>query len=49
MPGSKLVLSKTWREKFALRNEGTSTAGKTEPKHNSGVIVALNDGYFLIH
>lgn len=48
-PGSKLVLSKTRREKFALRNKLMSTAGKTEPEHNSGVIVVLNDAYFLIH
>lgn len=26
-----------------------STSGKTEPEHSSGVIVVLNDGYFLIH
>lgn len=26
-----------------------STSGNTEPEHNSGVIVVLNDEYFLIH
>lgn len=49
LPGSKWVLPKTWREKFALRNECTNIAGKTKPEQNSGGIVVLNDGYSLTH